>query len=403
MISLSSIGETQQGLLVWEMADQPREKMANTVAAAAAAASLTDDLIVDILSRLPVKSLCRCKCVSPHWRDLISHPDHRHRLPQTLAGFFRNDLNNGREVWRFTNLCDARQPPLISTPFAFMPGYEDITIVDACNGLLLCRPPKGSPHHMSRYVVCNPANKSWVVLPDSGSHSDDAEEDEPFVTRLGFDPAVSQHFYVFEIVENDFGTVAGVEIYSSETGAWSYKESQWNYETNLFENSRSVFLNGLLHFSTVQFEVVAVDVVGESWWVLPAPEDPDDIDDRAKWDPGFLGRYQGHLCYMTVCYNARDLAVWLLEDYSEHGWVLKHQVTIRQLTEKIRPLESYCYHLITVHPDCNWILYLTGSESRLMAYDMDHDEVHVIQNLRSRSEVSCIPFVPFYAKSLTEG
>jgi hypothetical protein len=38
-----------------------------------------------------------------------------------------------------------------------------------------------------------------------------------------------------------------------------------------------------------------------------------------------------------------------------------------------------------------------------MAYDMDHDEVHVIQNLRSRSEVSCIPLVPFYAKSLTEG
>ncbi|CAN6275420.1 unnamed protein product [Urochloa humidicola] len=381
------------------MAEQPREKMANT----AAAAGLTDDLVVDILSRLPVKSLCRCKCVSPHWRDLISDPDHRRRLPQTLTGFFCNDFDNDREVWRFANLGEARRPPLISTPFSFMPAYEDAAVVDACNGLLLCRPPKGSPHHLSRYIVCNPATKSWVVLPDSGSHGDDGVDDEPFVARLGFDPAVSPHFYVFEFVENSYGTVAGVEIYSSEAGAWSYKESQWNYETHLFEFSPSVFVNSLLHFSTIQFEVVAVDVEGESWWVLPAPEDADEVDDRANWDPGFLGLYQGHLCYMSFCYNERDLSVWVLEEYDVDGWTLKRQVTVRQLTEKINQPESIYYQLITIHPHCNWILYVTGLESMLMAYDMDRDEVHVIQNLRSSSVMSCIPYVPLYGKSLIDG
>ena len=55
---------------------------------ASAAADLTDDLIVEILSRLPVKSICRFKCVSRHWRALISHPEHRKKLPQTLSGFF---------------------------------------------------------------------------------------------------------------------------------------------------------------------------------------------------------------------------------------------------------------------------------------------------------------------------
>jgi len=366
-----------------------------------AAACLTDDLVVDILSRLPVKSLCRCKCVSPHWRDLISHPDHRRRLPQTLAGFFKNDFSNGREVWRFTNFGGARQPPLICTPFSFMPGYEDVTIVDSCNGLLLCRPPKGSPHHASRYVVCNPAIKSWVVLPDSGSHGDGVEDDEPLVARLGFDPTVSTHFHVFEFVENDYGTVAGVEIYSSETGAWSYEESQWNYETHLFEHSPSVFINGLLHFSTIQFEVVAVDVEGESWWVLPAPEDADDVDDRYSWNPGFLAQYQGLLCYMTCSYKGRDLLIWVLEDYAEDGWILKRQVTVRQLTEKISPPNGWSYLLITIHPDCNWILYVTGLV--LMAYDMDRNEVHVIQNLGSRCVMSCIPYVPSYATSLTDG
>jgi len=255
---------------------------------------------------------------------------------------------------------------------------------------------------VSRYIVCNPATKSWIVLPDSGSHGDDGEDNEPLVARLGFDPTVSSHFHVFEFVEIDDGTVAGVEIYSSETGAWSYKESQWNYETDLFENSPSVFINGLLHFSTIQFEVVAVDVEGESWWVLPAPEDADDVDDRDNWDPGFLAQYQGHLCYMTWCYNGRDLSIWVLEHYAVDGWVLKRQVTVQQLTEKISSPNGCYYLLITNHPDCNWILYVTGLESTLMAYDMDRNEVHVIQNLGSRCVMSCIPYVPLYAKSLAD-
>ncbi|KAB8098030.1 hypothetical protein EE612_026975 [Oryza sativa] len=45
------------------------------------AADLTDDLIVEILSRLPAKSVCRFKCVSWRWRRLISHRDHRKKLP----------------------------------------------------------------------------------------------------------------------------------------------------------------------------------------------------------------------------------------------------------------------------------------------------------------------------------
>ena len=45
--------------------------------------NLPRELIIDILSRLLIKSLCRFKCVSKPWRTLISHPDfvktHLHR------------------------------------------------------------------------------------------------------------------------------------------------------------------------------------------------------------------------------------------------------------------------------------------------------------------------------------
>ncbi|GJN16724.1 hypothetical protein PR202_gb03744 [Eleusine coracana subsp. coracana] len=48
------------------------------------AADLSDDLLVDILSRLQVRPLCRFNCVSRSWRDLISHDV----IPPALSGFF---------------------------------------------------------------------------------------------------------------------------------------------------------------------------------------------------------------------------------------------------------------------------------------------------------------------------
>jgi len=46
-----------------------------------AVAGLYDDLMVEILSCVPVKDVRRSKCVSKPWRDLIADPLHRKKLP----------------------------------------------------------------------------------------------------------------------------------------------------------------------------------------------------------------------------------------------------------------------------------------------------------------------------------
>ena len=64
---------------------------------------------------------------------------------------------------------------------------------------------------------------------------------------MGFDPIASSHFHVIEYVDVD-GLCAGVEIYSSETTAWIYKESKWSEDTDvIFYRQPSMFLNGYLH------------------------------------------------------------------------------------------------------------------------------------------------------------
>ncbi|CAL4943351.1 unnamed protein product [Urochloa decumbens] len=381
------------------MAKRSKKKKRNNPAA-----SLTDDLIVEILSRLPVKSLCRFKCVSRHWRALISHPEHRKKLPQTLAGVFYRSRDNTRfpQVTRhFSNVWEIGMRTLVRPSLSFFPRYESISLIlDSCNGLLLCRlrsvtEISSSSHIASfRYLVCNPATKSWVVLPNSGCGSNLR------ITRLGFDPAVSLRFHVFEFIENEGEDVVGVQIYSSKTGTWSYKESEWDSETSLFyDGTRSVFLNGLLHLVVVHSGVVAVDVEGKTWWKLTVPDYRIDGD---GWQPGFLGQYQGQLCYINECDYENDLSIWVLQDYATDDWILKHHVSIQRLCEKVmNPYRSRFYHVITVHPDSNLILYIAGQENTLMAYHVGREEAWVIKNLGSKCQPQYIPYTLFYTESLT--
>ncbi|XP_037467344.1 F-box protein At5g07610-like [Triticum dicoccoides] len=217
----------------------------------AAGDTLTDDVLIEILSRVPAKSLCRFKCVSSHWLALIDHPDHRNKLPQTLAGFFYTSSKSSVEQlflelpFRFAGVSGKRCPP-VDTSFSFLPSHRRVDLLDCCNGLLLCRwYGVSSLGDEFCYIVCNPATKEWVSLPDR-SH-----ENKVGIERLGFDPTMSSHFYVFVLLENvNFNAyLSEVEVYSSETKRWVYKEIGWNKRIVLpAEQSSAVFLNGCLHF-----------------------------------------------------------------------------------------------------------------------------------------------------------
>ncbi|KAL6909926.1 hypothetical protein ACP4OV_001585 [Aristida adscensionis] len=215
------------------------------------AASLSDELIVEILSRLPIRSLCRFKCVSRSWHRLISDRGNRRKLPHTLAGFFYRSYDRERSpplALHFTNVS-GRGPPFVSPSFSFLPvPSADVRLLDCCSGLLLCRCFQPGPRDRDgnrpfRYAVCNPATEKWVMLLPGGNRDN--------TTRLCFNPAVSSHFTVIEYVRADdylVRYVIGLEIYSSRTGTWSSKEPGCGDELVLYPGQRSVFLNGLMVF-----------------------------------------------------------------------------------------------------------------------------------------------------------
>ncbi|XP_073359981.1 F-box protein At5g07610-like [Aegilops tauschii subsp. strangulata] len=188
---------------------------------------LSDDLLVEIISRVPFKATRCCKCVCRRWRDVVSHPDHRKKLPRsTLAGFFYKTGNLcARAMDRHYQSLTGSWCPDIDPSFSFLPKHRlcdvDIDMLDCCNGLLLCRRQKTDYWRATDYVVCNPATEEWVAVPGTDRSREVCD------ARLGFDPAVSSHFHVLEFAPADDDThVRPLGIYSSEAGVWTHR-SDW--------------------------------------------------------------------------------------------------------------------------------------------------------------------------------
>uniref|UniRef100_A0A0A8Y2W0 F-box domain-containing protein n=1 Tax=Arundo donax TaxID=35708 RepID=A0A0A8Y2W0_ARUDO len=118
------------------------------------AAKLTDDLVMEILSRLPFKSFCRFKCVCKAWLAFSSDPHYCQKLPKVPTGFFYQDCNNN--AIKVVSL--SKNDEDIDVTLSFLPDYEQFKLTDCCNGLVLCeyRSDHTSPDIL-RFIVCNPA------------------------------------------------------------------------------------------------------------------------------------------------------------------------------------------------------------------------------------------------------
>ncbi|CAN6289021.1 unnamed protein product [Urochloa humidicola] len=363
-----------------------------------AAASLSDELLIEILRRLPVRSVCRFKCVSRSWRNLISDPVHRKKLPHTLAGFFYGSWNGERfprSAQHFTNVT-GKGAPFIFPSFSFLPvPIGDVALLDSCNGLLLCRcfvpgPREGDGVRPFHYAVCNPATEKWVMLPDGSWASGEAR-----TACLGFDPTVSSHFHVVEYVVDE-GYCVGVEIYSSKTGSWSFKESEWGDDVAL-DGARSVFLNGSMHMLMYSDRIAAVDMEGKTWRSIPVPSDDDNLSQ------GHLYQSQGRLYFVNVDFaDASKLSIWILKDYDTHEWTLKHSVRKVFLFRRKNLQFDMDYNVIAVHPECNLIYFVYGWDTTLMAYEMDRKEVRIIRNLGHDCSTSFLPYVPLFSEALAD-
>ncbi|KAM0828917.1 hypothetical protein ACQ4PT_067224 [Festuca glaucescens] len=377
---------------------------------------LTDDILVDIISRVPYKSTCCCKCVSTRWRDFFSHPDHRKKLPQPLAGFFYQGYNRDRfpKTARYFTNVSGEGDPLVDPSLSFLPRYSSLEILDCCNGLLLCRCWKPTDPKTLDYVVCNPATEKWVVVPATDWSN------KVGVARLGFEPTVSSHFHVFEFIDEEAwgidesdselgdwtGSLEAVATYSSKAGVWTH-QMVGSTQVAIPKHSKGVFFNSIMHLAAFDEMVAPFDLEGKLQWMIATPH----LRYDSPVNNVFVSQGQLYFTGSTRSESGPSVSVWVLEDNNLRNWTLKHTVSHLELFGTTN-YSTFDFNVISFHPERNMIFIVYGQENTLMSYEMDCRKRHILRQLgwdcqlediSDEEKTPFIPYVPLYTESLADG
>ncbi|KAL3650386.1 hypothetical protein CASFOL_006789 [Castilleja foliolosa] len=193
-----------------------------------------DDLLTEILLRLPVKSLIRFKQVSKHWQSLISDPGFgfRHKpIPSPAVGMFvhRCFVTTISRYISFSNEKPTNK---------LVEKLNGVDIIQSCNGLLLCSSSLTKP----KYFVYNATTNKSSTFPYGGGTKEWGVKG----MSLAFDPARSCHFKIVRVrerymVEYEYR----FEVYSSENGCWRKPDGLFRSRFN-FKNG--VYWNGAIHW-----------------------------------------------------------------------------------------------------------------------------------------------------------
>ncbi|GLU01212.1 hypothetical protein SLE2022_185290 [Rubroshorea leprosula] len=154
---------------------------------------------MDIFSRLPIKTVFICSCVSKTWLNVVSVPEFHqmagsicpllciinpqrrsralHMVPMDTAGDLDEKLNLLN-----SKLFLPNSNPMKKEVFRF-PSHRGFDVVNSCNGLLCLRTPK----YNDPVMVCNPVTGDYVSIPRSKrKHGWTRQQHEVVVTGFGF-------------------------------------------------------------------------------------------------------------------------------------------------------------------------------------------------------------------------
>ncbi|XP_076894098.1 F-box protein At5g07610-like [Bidens hawaiensis] len=215
-----------------------------------------DDVLTEILLRLPIRSLLRSKCVSKHWRSLIS--DHRFALirnpnPNPPRGLFVQRIGNvGNPEYEFVPFdrgnCNCK-PPFKKLEFDGDESTSGIIVLHSSNGLMLCYSLHEqfckitkSIEYNAAYYVYNPTINQVVTLLRPNFQR------RPRGMTLVFDPLKSCHYKVICVGGHYWiDDLYAMEIYSSETGRWKMSGKPFGNQIDT-EFTGGVYWNDAVHW-----------------------------------------------------------------------------------------------------------------------------------------------------------
>ena len=243
------------------------------------------EMIENILLKLPVKSLIRCKSVCKGWFSLISDPyfvkTHLHQ-PQTQARsrfciIQENEYDDydNIEGRAFIGDCEAFMNDTTggSLSLAFDPIYE-VLFLDSCDGLLCI---VDIINLDGKIMLWNPSTRQRYQLPPNPDIWDPSVRpgtrfDSAFCRGFGYDSS-SDDYKVVVIITKEYNTE--VNVFSLRTNKW--KRIQEKHHT-VVARRHAAILHGAAHWMAFSNSydnprIVAFDFDKEKFLEMAIPDD----------------------------------------------------------------------------------------------------------------------------------
>ncbi|XP_074361642.1 putative F-box protein At3g10430 [Apium graveolens] len=193
--------------------------------------SLPEELLVEVLARLPVKHLLQYRSVCKAWLNLISSPS----FVQTHLDHTAADSKNGTFIAHsyqvnipnhkisLIRLDDLDNPINLEHPFPSSVSPEEMDVVGSCNGLLCLTNPLG------HIFLWNPAMKQVKDISDYATKIVDTTGEVS--VGFGFDKMTNDYKVVRIIwTSRSENTPGRVEVYSLNRASWREIEVKVDFE-----------------------------------------------------------------------------------------------------------------------------------------------------------------------------
>lgn len=345
--------------------------------------NLPSHIMLEILARLPAKTIIQCKCVCKSWLEMINEP-HFVALHFSLSkpGLIVHQSEMFKNFFRLVHLEDSydRHDLPHNTMLRFnlskLSTFPDASIVvdGSVDGFLLLRDINYK--HETMYI-CNPLTREYFTLPKP-----QGIVRYPSVVTHGFGvTSMSGEYKVVRIFHERVlhprtGSCVRVpysdcQVYTLGTGVWrSIGGAPFAYDSRLI----GLFFRGNIHWLIQDLEgydlISCFDLENEAFKPFPPP-----FPGRKLL--GSLGVLRDCLC---LCDNTShfEIEIWVMKEYGvEKSWA--KEFMIRKMPELVGP-SFQMVHALKAFRDGNILLmwgdffmfyYCTKSE---VAREVDMDQ-----------------------------
>ncbi|XP_075643504.1 putative F-box protein At3g10240 isoform X2 [Castanea sativa] len=339
---------------------------------------LPEEVVLEILHRVPVKSLIRFRCVSKSWNSLITNPNFiNSHLTQSLSLSPNSNKLIVRhctsrpntehyKLFHDNNDSSFEQIQQLEFPLTTR-RIHHFMLVGYVNGLF-------SFHEQDRFILWNPSVRKFITLPKPRINAKTHGHVSTHLA-LGFDPKTNDYKVVslaFPCNNHRLPEIPMVEVYSLSEGSWRITNAgdsfpPWTSFNNYLVPEAS--LNGAVHFAahdgkTFSPLVLSFDLGDEVFGVISVPKAAFSANDDVH--TSVIGGLLSLLCHdaRKDTVNKR-CSIWVMREYGVvDSWTKLFTVDLNGEILRVLGMRKNGHILVHTNVPGDWELSSYDPESQ---------------------------------------